>query len=165
MSAVPERRKHKRLPVIKDLAEPIELAITDLHAHTTTRVPGVLTNLSAGGMDMVLLGTIQGTPHIKLMMHLPGFDRFEVEGKVVWTRPKGNTSMIGLQFTKIDADHAKQVTHMAEAYWECENRIRAKAPTICFHGCTYWDLCEKPVKLKNYPKPATAPAGTGTKKG
>ena len=154
MKAGQERRKHVRLPVIKDLAEPIELAITDLHAHTTKRMPGVLTNLSAGGMDMVLLGVIDGTPNIKLMMHLPGFDRFEVEGKVVWTRPKGNTSVIGMQFTKIDADHAKQVTHMAEAYWECENRIREKAPTICFHGCTYWDLCEKTVKLKNYPKPA-----------
>jgi hypothetical protein len=37
---------------------------------------------------------------------------------------------------------------MAEAFWECEDRIKAQAPTICFHGCTYWDLCEKPAKLK-----------------
>jgi c-di-GMP-binding flagellar brake protein YcgR len=151
-----ERRKHKRLPVIKDLAEPIELVISEPHSKEPKHVPGVLTNLSAGGMDLVLLGTFEGKPTIKLNMHLPGFDRFEVEGKMVWSRPKGNTSIVGIQFTKIDADHAKQLTHMAEAFWECEDRIRTKAPTICFHGCTYWDLCEKPAKLKNFPKPAPA---------
>ena len=150
-----ERRKHKRLPVIKDLAEPIELTVTDPLSKQVRHVPGVLTNLSAGGMDLVLLGAIEGKHAIRLNMHLPGFDRFEVEGKLVWSRMKESTSVVGIQFTKIDLDHAKQITHMAEAFWECEERIRAKAPTICFHGCTYWDLCEKPAKLKNFPKETT----------
>jgi c-di-GMP-binding flagellar brake protein YcgR len=144
-----ERRKHKRLPVIKDMAEPIELLLQDPQSKDVTRLPGVLTNLSAGGMDLVLLGPLQGKPTIKLNMHLPGFDRFDVEGKLVWSRPKGATSVVGIQFTKIDKDHAHQLTHMAEAFWECEDRIRTKAHTVCFHGCTYWDLCEKPVKLKH----------------
>ena len=151
-----ERRKHKRLPVIKDLAEPIELTIIQPHSNETQRIPGVLTNLSAGGMDLVLMGSIEGKPTIRLSMHLPGFDRFEVEGKLVWSRTKSNTSVVGIQFTRIDQDHAKQLTHMAEAYWECEERIKAKAPTICFHGCTYWDLCEKPAKLKTVPKVSLA---------
>lgn len=147
-----ERRKHKRLPVIKDLAEPIELTLMNDDHRDTRRVPGVLTNLSAGGMDLVLLEAIEGSPLFKLSMHLPGFDRFDVEGKLAWSRPKGNTSIIGIQFTKIDKDHAHQLNHMAEAYWECEDRIRKEAPTVCFHGCTYWDLCEKSAKLKNAPK-------------
>ncbi|MCG3206025.1 MAG: hypothetical protein KCHDKBKB_02751 [Elusimicrobia bacterium] len=153
-----ERRKHKRLPVIKDLAEPIELTIADNQNGNVKHLPGVLTNLSAGGMDLVLLGTLTGKPSIKLNMHIPGFDHFEVQGKLVWSRPKGNTSVVGIEFTKIDPDHAKQLTHMAEAFWECEDRIREKAPTICFHGCHYWDLCEKPAKLKNYPKPSSVPS-------
>lgn len=144
-----ERRKFKRLPVIKDLAEPIELTLLNADNKNTRRVPGVLTNLSAGGMDLVLLEALEGNPTFRLNMHLPGFDRFEVEGKLAWSRPKGSTSIIGIQFTKIDKDHASQLNHMAEAYWECEDRVRAKAPTICFHGCTYWDLCEKSVKLKS----------------
>lgn len=143
-----ERRKHKRLPVIKDMAEPIELLLQDTHTKEVKRLPGVLTNLSAGGMDLVLLGPLEGHPTIKLNMHLPGFDRFEVEGKLVWSKPKDSTSIVGIQFTKIDKDHEHQLTHMAEAYWECEDRIRKKADTLCFHGCTYWDLCEKSVKLK-----------------
>jgi len=77
-----------------------------------------------------LLGALEGKPPLQLTMHCPGFDRFEVEGKLVWSNPKGNTSIVGIQFTKIDQDHAKQLTHMAEAYWECEDRIRTKAPIV-----------------------------------
>ena len=153
-----ERRVHRRLPVIKDLAEPIELTVLDAHSKGLKRVPGVVTNLSAGGMDLVLLDQIEGQPRFRLNMHLPGFDRFEVEGKLVWMRTKGVTSIIGIAFTKIDDDHKRQLGHMAEAYWECEDRIRVQAPTICFHGCTYWDLCEKAVKLKN-PKSAAGSRG------
>jgi len=142
-----ERRKHKRFPVIKDMAEPIELTILE-NSHHVKRIPGVLTNFSAGGMDLVLIGNIEGKPKLRLSMHLPGFDRFNVEGQLVWSHPKGNTSIVGIEFTKIDPDHAHQITHMAEAYWECEERIKVSAPTICFHGCSYWDLCEKPAKLK-----------------
>ena len=149
-----ERRKHKRLPVIKDLAEPVELTIID--PHDARHLPGVLTNLSAGGMDLVLMGQIEGRPTFRLNMHLPGFDRFEVEGKLVWSRAKGATSVVGIQFTKIDADHAKQIVHMAEAYWDCENRIRQKAPMVCFHGCAYWELCSKPAKLKTAFKSSAA---------
>jgi c-di-GMP-binding flagellar brake protein YcgR len=145
-----ERRKHKRLPVIKDLAEPIELTVTD--SHGTTQIPGVITNLSAGGMDLVLMGQIAGKPTFKLSIHLPGFDRFEVEGRLAWSRPREATCAVGIEFTKIDNDHARQVTHMADAFWECEDRIRVQAPQICFHGCTYWDLCEKPAKIKNLKK-------------
>jgi hypothetical protein len=149
-----ERRKHRRLPVIKDLAEPIELTILD--SSGPKHLPGILTNLSAGGVDMVLMGQIPGKPNLKLSIHLPGFDRFQVEGRLAWSREKGATSAIGVAFTKIDTDHANQITHMADAYWECEERIKAQAPTICFHGCTYWDLCEKPAKLKNVKKTTAA---------
>ena len=93
-----ERRKHRRLPVIKDLAEPIELTVLD-STKGMRRVPGVVTNLSAGGMDLVLLDTIEGKPRFRLTMHLPGLDRFEVEGILVWMRPKGVTCIIGIEFT------------------------------------------------------------------
>lgn len=142
-----ERRKFVRFPVINDLAEPIEISVLDPRSGEHRAIPGVLTNFSAGGMDLVLMGSLHDVPDVKLSLHLPGFDRFEVHARVVWSRPKGTTEIVGLQFTKIDPDHAHQITHMAEAYWECENRIRQKAPTICFHGCMFWDLCDKPQKL------------------
>jgi c-di-GMP-binding flagellar brake protein YcgR len=110
-----ERRKHKRFPIIKDFAEPIELAI--VHDHKVQKIPGVLTNLSAGGMDLVIFGQIEGKPKIRMSMRLPGFDRFEVEGQIIWTRPKGNTAIVGVQFDRMDPRHTKQINHMAEVYW------------------------------------------------
>lgn len=147
-----ERRRHKRLPVIRDLAEPVELTVA--HPTSPTKVLGVVTNLSAGGMDLVVLNGEIDTAHpLRMNMHLPGFDRFEVEGRTAWKKTKESTAQVGIEFTKIDPDHSKQLTHMAEAYWECEERIKARASIICFHGCSHWDLCEKPAKLKNVKKP------------
>src|SRR5688572_30400712 len=120
-----ERRKHKRFPVIKDMAEPIEVAVID--SHQILKFPGILTNFSAGGMDLVLMGVIPEKSTLKVSMHLPGFDRFSVDGTLAWSIPKGATSQIGIQFTKIDADHQQQINHMAEAYWECEDRIKQQA--------------------------------------
>jgi len=100
-----DRRKHKRFPIIRDMAEPIEISVLDANDRIR-QIPGVLTNFSAGGMDLVLMGSIKDVPQVKLSLHLPGFDRFEVEARVVWTKPKGPTEIVGLQFTKIDKDHS-----------------------------------------------------------
>lgn len=110
-----ERRKHRRIPVVKDFAEPVELAI--LNNHHLDKIPGVVTNLSAGGMDLVLMGKIEGNPDIRLNMRIPGFDRFEVEGKVIWSKQKETTSIVGIKFTKIDEKVANRINHMAQVYW------------------------------------------------
>ena len=112
-----ERRKHRRFPVLKDFAEPIELTILDPEKGTR-HVPGIVTNVSAGGMDMVLMDVIEGNPTFRLSMHLPGITRFEVEGKLVWSRPKGATSIVGIEFTRIDKEHQKQLAHMADTHWD-----------------------------------------------
>lgn len=115
-----ERRVHRRFPVLKDFAEPIELTILDPEKGTR-HVPGIVTNVSAGGMDLVLMDVIEGRPTFRLSMHLPGINRFEVEGKLVWSRPKGATSIVGIEFTRIDKEHQKQLAHMADAHWDQTN--------------------------------------------
>lgn len=120
-----ERRQHRRFPVLKDFAEPVELTILDPDKGTR-HVPGVITNVSAGGIDMVLLDVIDGKPTFRLSLHLPGIHRFEVEGKLVWSRTKGATSIVGLEFTKIDKENKKQLAHMADAYWESKTDAKKK---------------------------------------
>ena len=112
-----ERRKHKRLPVIEDLAEPIEMSILDENGDIR-QIPGVLTNLSAGGLDLVLMGSIEGQPKVRLSLKVSGINRFIVEGSVVWTKTKGPTEILGLKFTKIPKTAADKITRMAEIYWK-----------------------------------------------
>lgn len=123
-----ERRKHKRFPVIQDLAEPVELTVLSSQTNGHPQeIPGVLTNLSAGGMVLVLMGTIEGKPTLSLVMNLHELGRLEVEGNVVWIRYKGATSVVGIQFTKIAPEKAAQINKMAEAHWERENKVQATA--------------------------------------
>jgi c-di-GMP-binding flagellar brake protein YcgR len=145
-----ERRKHKRFPIIKDLAEPIEIRVA---GKEPLALPGVLTNLSAGGLDLVLMGAFDGrhNPHnVQLSLdHIHGFDDLKVSGQIIWTREKGGTTLMGIQFTQIGERHKERINRMAKAYWECENRIEQGDFEICFRECTYWNLCSKTVKLKN----------------
>jgi len=145
-----ERRQHTRFPIIKDLAKPIEILIA---GKEPVALPGILTNLSAGGIDLILMGSLDAEhkPHkIQLSLsHIHGLDDLKVSGRIVWAREKGGTTLVGIEFTQIGAHHQKQINVMAKAYWECENRIEQGEFEICFRECSYWNLCSKLVKLKN----------------
>jgi c-di-GMP-binding flagellar brake protein YcgR len=145
-----ERRKHTRLPIIKDLAEPIEIVVS---GKQPTSLPGILTNLSAGGLDLVLMGSLSETHQPKnlelSLSHIHGLHDLKVSGRIVWTREKGGTTLVGIEFTQIGAKHQKHINDMAKAYWECESRIEQGEFEICFRECAYWGLCSKPVKLQS----------------
>ena len=141
-----ERRKHPRFPVIKDLAEPIEVMVA---GSKPLSFPGVLTNLSAGGLDLILMGTLNNTDNVQLTLsNIPGLDGLKVAGKIVWTKEKGGTTLVGIQFTQIHPHQQDHINTMAKAYWECEGRIESGDFEICFRECSYWDLCGKTYKLK-----------------
>ena len=150
MKKPPERRKHQRFPIIKDLAEPIEILVM---GKKSISLPGVLTNLSAGGIDLILMGPLteeQKPQNLELSLkHLAGLGEIsKISGRIVWTHQKGDTTLVGIQFTQISSHHQKVINDMAKAYWECEGRIDRGEFEICFRECPYWGLCRKPVKLK-----------------
>jgi c-di-GMP-binding flagellar brake protein YcgR len=145
-----DRRKHQRFPIIKDLAEPIEIVLT---GKDPVSLPGVLTNLSAGGLDLILMGEMgeqRKAQNIQLSLsHLHGFDNIKLSGRIVWTSEKGGTTLVGIEFTQISPKHREYINTMAKAYWECEGRIDRGEFEICFRECSYWNLCNKPAKLKD----------------
>lgn len=141
-----EKRKHKRFPIIKDIAEPLDILI--LGGEKPSSITGILTNLSAGGVDLVLMGTVQNKESVQLTLnHIPNLDGLKVSGRVVWTKEKGGTTAIGIQFTQIDPRQQDRINTMANAYWACEDRINAGEFEVCFRECSYWNLCTKQVKL------------------
>lgn len=142
-----ERRKHNRL-VIKDLAEPIELFVLG-EKNQPREVPAVLTNLSAGGMALVVFAHVTGDTKLKMDMKLPGMGSFSFEGRVAWNQPKGDTTQIGVRFSHVSHDDAKRINHVAEAYQDCETKLSFGVKDVCFRQCAYWSLCGKPVKLKH----------------
>jgi hypothetical protein len=87
-----EKRRHKRFPVLKDMAEPVDLFVMD---HPAREVPAVLTNLSGGGMSLVVFAHVSGDARLKMILDIHGLENLELLGRVAWTEPKGDTTAIG----------------------------------------------------------------------
>lgn len=159
----PDRRKHPRLPVVEGLVEPITLRYTDaekkpaapaqakLRAHNQ---PAILTNLSAGGMSLIMFAE---PPHARVMhldLTLPGLPHVPIEAKVVRVHTKGETFNIGLQFTRIQKKHRNRINGWAEDHLDCETRISLSLPEACVPDCRFHALCQKPHKAPHWPPKA-----------
>jgi hypothetical protein len=140
-----DRRAHRRFPVIKDLAEPVELHLSE---GSVNDLPAVLTNLSAGGMSLVVFANVKGDTKLKMMLNLPGLEGMQLEGRVAWEQSKGDTTTVGVQFHHVAHETAKRITRMAEAFQDCDVKLSFGLKDVCFRECNYWPLCHKQVKLK-----------------
>lgn len=155
---IEERRRHIRFPVIYNVGEPVVLQFSQNHKKIS--IPGYIINLSAGGMGILTLGAQASTLHLGtdfvLDFKLPHLVSHNVEGKIARIQ-KGRKAQqhhsneewfLGLHFTKIKPVLADHINVMAEDWSICETKVQMNLPDICFRQCSYWDLCEKSVKLK-----------------
>ena len=140
-----ENRRHKRFPVLKDMAEPVDLFIMDTPGR---EVPAVLTNLSSGGMALVVFAHVSGDARLKMTLDVHGLEGMELQGRVAWTECKGETTAIGVHFDHLTRGTVDKINHMAEDFQDCELKISFGLKDVCFRQCRYWVLCGKPVKLK-----------------
>jgi hypothetical protein len=140
-----DKRKHKRFPVVKDLAEPVDLYILE---NPPREVPAVLTNLSSGGMALVVFAHVSGDSRLKIVLNLPGLEGVEVQGHVAWTDAKGDTTAVGVRFNHLSAEASRRINQMAEDYQDCEFKLSFGLKDVCYRECHYFPLCQKAVKLK-----------------
>ncbi|GEM_PF-624761 len=155
---IENRRKDIRFPVMQNVGEPVLLNVQQ--HHKSYSLPGFILNLSAGGMKIMTLGEEashleQGTRFL-LDLKLPNFVSHSVEGKIVRIQKVDKVKQhqsndewfLGLSFTKIKPQHAHQINRMAEDWSICETKLQMNLPDVCFKECSYWNICEKSVKLK-----------------
>ncbi|MBK8870420.1 MAG: PilZ domain-containing protein [Elusimicrobia bacterium] len=140
-----EKRNHKRFPVLKDMAEPVDLTVMGPSAR---EVPAVLTNLSAGGMALVVFAHVSGESKLKLVLDIHGLEGLELHGRVAWTTPKGDTTAVGVAFEHLKKETVDRINQMAEDFQDCELKLSFGVKDVCFLKCHYFSLCGKPVKLK-----------------
>ncbi|MCL2485239.1 MAG: PilZ domain-containing protein [Endomicrobia bacterium] len=140
---VSEKRKHQRMPVIKKFDEPI---IIDIGGK---QVPGVILDLSADGMQLLTYANIPLNTELFLSLNLPNLKTDTMRGKVVWQRVKDNMFLHGMHITDMNTLDAKHINRMAIDYNDCENKIILGVPDVCYEKCSYFNLCEKPQKIKN----------------
>ncbi len=137
-----EKRKNRRMPIIKQFGEPVQLSFNG------ETVPGVILDLSADGVSMMTFANLTVGTEVCMSIDIPTLKTSPMNGKVVWSMPKGNMWRTGIHISSMNTLDAKLINRMAIDFNDCENRILLGAPDVCFLKCSYYKLCEKPQKLK-----------------
>lgn len=136
-----EKRRHNRLPVLHEIDEPIQISLNG------KAVPGILVDLSAGGLALLSFSSIPVGTMISLSIDVPGLKTQILEGKVVWALAKGEMWRIGIVLTKIDPIDFRHINRIAFDATDCDTKLALGVTDICFEKCAYYQLCEKPIKL------------------
>lgn len=156
-----ERRAHRRLAVVSDLVEPIVISYAPdakdkkgkdaVPKHLRTQ-PAVLTDLSAGGLQLI---TFLAPPHaksFKMTLTIPGLNNLPVTGRVVRVSKKGETYSVGIAFTKIAKKFQRQISRMADDDGDCNTRLSLGLPESCVPTCSFNALCNKSQKAPHWPR-------------
>ncbi|MEK7858056.1 MAG: PilZ domain-containing protein [Elusimicrobiota bacterium] len=153
-----DRRQYSRLPVVEGMIEPITLkfggadgAKEDPKAAGAKGQPAILTNLSAGGMSLLMFLEPPHTKKLDMVLSIPGLSHVPVEGKVVRINQKGETYSVGIAFTRIGKKYQTQISSMAQDHIDCETRLALKLPEACVKTCTFHALCAKSQKAPYWP--------------
>lgn len=143
-----ERRKHVRLPILHGILEPVEI---EFETTQTKRIsqPAILSDLSAGGMRIILFMEPPHTKELNMFLNLGG-EHIHVKGKIAWIRKKSEVYMIGISFTEISKENANKINNMALDYLDCDIKISLKLPDVCHEKCKAHILCNKPQKCEEY---------------
>jgi hypothetical protein len=151
-----ERRRHVRLPVVEGLIEPITVQFGpgDRTAPPAAGPgqPAILTNLSAGGLSLLMFLEPPHARRLDMVLSIPGLERVPIAGRVVHVHQRGPTYNVGISFTQISKKHQDQISKMALDHGDCETRVALQLPEVCVKPCTFHLLCAKPQKMPFWQK-------------
>lgn len=148
-----DRRRHPRFAVVEGMVEPITINIDALKTSTRSHggtvpksQPAILTDLSAGGMSLILFMAPPKTKTLDMVLNIPGLDDVAIQGQVVRISQKGETYNVGIAFTKIARKHQARIDQLAHDNLDCDIRVALKLPEACVPSCKFHALCAKPQK-------------------
>lgn len=146
-----ERRKHRRFSVVEGMIEPITLELGGPD-EVMKKQPAIMTDLSAGGMSILMF---LEPPHAKsfdMVLSIPGLDRVAIEASIVRVLRKGETYSVGLSFLKISKKIQDRIEAMANDNADCETRVALRLPEACVPDCGFHTLCAKAAKAPHWNK-------------
>ena len=137
------RRKFSRLPIIKNVAKEMFVS-TDRGFFQ-----GLIINLSSGGLLVLMYEDLPVGTQVCLVFDYPPLETDTIFGEVVRsTKTKALVREIAIKFTNISTIDAKKINRVAIDYTDCENKITLGALDVCRKECSYYNFCEKKLKIK-----------------
>lgn len=135
------RRKHQRLPVIKDFAREVHISIGE------EKINGIILNLSVGGMLLLTYSNLPKDANLTLSFDLANIRTKPIKGKIIRVTQKSVMYELAIEFLEIDTLDSKKINRIAIDYNDCENKIDLGVKDVCKEGCSYFELCDKDYKL------------------
>ena len=137
-----EKRKHRRMPVISNLIEPINLFYKTQDGKETSLV-AILADLSASGMRMISFLGAPMAEKFSISLQLPGMQKMEISARMAWVKQKENVYTVGIEFTNIKPEYAAVISAMADDFNDCDTRILLRLPEACVANCKAHRICNK----------------------
>ena len=134
-----ERRKHRRFSVVEGMVEPITLELQGPD-DTMRKQPAIMTDLSAGGISLLMFVEPPHTKSFQMTLSIPGLEGVPIEASIVRVHQKGETYSVGLTFRKIPRDAQKSIEKMAEDSADCQTRTSLGLPDACGSDCPFHSL-------------------------
>lgn len=134
-----ERRQHRRIAVVEGMIEPITLILDGVEGAGKT-IPAIMTDLSAGGMSLLMFVEPPHAKTFQMTLSIPGLDGVPIEAAVVRVHQKGDTYSVGLSFARIPKDAQKRIEKMAEDSADCDTRTALRLPDACGDDCPFHSL-------------------------
>jgi len=145
-----ERRRHRRFSVVEGMVEPITLQFT-MDDSVKKSQPVIMTDLSAGGMSLLMFIEPPRAKTFEMVLAIPGLDHSPIEAAVVRVHQKGETYSVGLNFLKIAKKASDRIETMANDNADCETRLALRLPEACVSNCHFHTLCAKTMKAPHWP--------------
>ncbi len=134
-----ERRRHRRFSIVEGMIEPITLELVGVD-EASKKQPAILTDLSAGGMSLLMFMAPPSTKSFQMTLSIPGLDGVPISASVVRVNKKGDTYSVGLSFEKITKDAVKRIEKMADDSADCQTRTALGLPDACGDDCPFHSL-------------------------
>ena len=156
-----ERRRFRRFQVLDGFAEAVTIKFgpetakdgavvkhskKDLEPQQPGSQPALMTDLSAGGMSLILFSEPAKVRKLSMTLDLPGISRASFEGKIVRIIQKGETYSVAVAFTKVAPKTSAHISRMADDNADCETRLSLRVPEVCTPSCAFHALCAKSQK-------------------
>ena len=137
------RRNHPRLPVIKNIAK--EIFISTYKGF----FQGLIVNFSANGLLLLMYENIPVGTSVCFVFDYPPLETDSIFGEIIRSeKTKSMLREVAIKFIKINTLDSKKINRLAIDYTDCENKIALGAKDVCIKKCSFYNLCEKKLKIK-----------------
>lgn len=144
-----EKRKHRRMPVISNLIEPVNLSYKTAEGKEISLV-AILADLSASGMRMISFLGAPLADTFSISLQLPGLKKMEINARMAWAKQKENVYTVGIEFINMKPENAALISAMADDFNDCDTRILLRLPEVCVPNCKACRICNKIQKDETF---------------